>query len=630
MPNGLVFTGEYTNIKKRRLDILSKEIIYIFTRTMINGAEGCEIFLNNSKAYLFEFPPGVRDNLFKFIEENYKIKRYAFFGTKYNFFSSIVKASGGVIQKVSSDELYTQSKLSEAWETRKITTFTYLYYLNILAGRSFNDLCKYPIFPWVISDYNADELDILKMEIFRDLTRPIPFLKASRTDPKQSIHISNSNIVLNYLQRLEPYSSIRSNFQIDQSKCPPFDSILDTWNSIMNCPNDNRELIPEFYCNPLIFKSEKGDVALPKWAKNSPYIFVKGNRAALESEIVRKSLHKWIDMIFGIHLNALDVVANNPDLKPAYFGVLPQQILLQPQHPSCEPISYQFDENYKLPIKKVHRIRQGIVLTDDFKIVTSDGTKIKSPRITNLKFFEVSKQAKIAFYGSSFESYVNAVFFKDQEHVIMSHEAALVNSIAVVGLYLVTGTVEGTINRWRLPKLKTFPLLKTNFHRCPVVAIGGSVSMNTIVSLDIEGRLVYETLLYHGFLLTVKLKHSFPTNYIVVYKSGNVIVIQSSKNKSIISVLDMTGNIIKVREYSAFIQEYDKMYSTEKSDLLIIGYNSDTVEILDIPSLITIREYHGMIPNMRFSKAGKSKKHIKAFIASEIAILPMDVATKKI
>ena len=40
-------------------------------------------------------------------------------------------------------------------------------------------------------------------------------------------------------------------------------------------------------------------VALPKWAKNNPYIFVVTMRKALESDIVSTSINHWIDLIFG-------------------------------------------------------------------------------------------------------------------------------------------------------------------------------------------------------------------------------------------------------------------------------------------------------------------------------------------
>lgn len=44
-------------------------------------------------------------------------------------------------------------------------------YLNTLAGRSYNDLMQYPVFPWILADYDAEELDLTDPSTFRDFTR---------------------------------------------------------------------------------------------------------------------------------------------------------------------------------------------------------------------------------------------------------------------------------------------------------------------------------------------------------------------------------------------------------------------------------------------------------------------------
>jgi hypothetical protein len=43
--------------------------------------------------------------------------------------------------------------LTEAWINRQISNFDYLMQLNIQAGRSFNDITQYPVFPWVSCFY---------------------------------------------------------------------------------------------------------------------------------------------------------------------------------------------------------------------------------------------------------------------------------------------------------------------------------------------------------------------------------------------------------------------------------------------------------------------------------------------
>lgn len=38
----------------------------------------------------------------------------------------------------------------------EISNFEYLMHLNTVAGRTYNDLMQYPVFPWVLADYQSD------------------------------------------------------------------------------------------------------------------------------------------------------------------------------------------------------------------------------------------------------------------------------------------------------------------------------------------------------------------------------------------------------------------------------------------------------------------------------------------
>jgi len=46
-------------------------------------------------------------------------------------------------------------------------------HLNTLAGRSYNDLMQYPVFPWILNDYESDVLDFSNPAIFRDFSKPM-------------------------------------------------------------------------------------------------------------------------------------------------------------------------------------------------------------------------------------------------------------------------------------------------------------------------------------------------------------------------------------------------------------------------------------------------------------------------
>ncbi|XP_078166919.1 binding protein isoform X2 [Carex rostrata] len=118
----------------------------------------------------------------------------------------------------------------ESWRRREISNFEYLMVLNTLAGRSYNDLTQYPIFPWVLADYTSEKLDINKASSFRDLSKPVGALDEKRfkvfedryhnfNDPDipsfyYGSHYSSMGIVLYYLLRLEPFTALHRNLQL--------------------------------------------------------------------------------------------------------------------------------------------------------------------------------------------------------------------------------------------------------------------------------------------------------------------------------------------------------------------------------------------------------------------------------
>jgi hypothetical protein len=64
--------------------------------------------------------------------------------------------------------------------TKLFNPFQYLMALNTLAGRSYNDLMQYPVFPWILADYTSEDLDLTNPKTFRDLSKPM----GAQTDPR--------------------------------------------------------------------------------------------------------------------------------------------------------------------------------------------------------------------------------------------------------------------------------------------------------------------------------------------------------------------------------------------------------------------------------------------------------------
>ena len=76
--------------------------------------------------------------------------------------------------------LMGETSVTQRWVRGEISNFQYLMALNTLAGRSYNDLMQYPVFPWVLADYKSEELDLTNPKTFRDLTKPMGAQTESR------------------------------------------------------------------------------------------------------------------------------------------------------------------------------------------------------------------------------------------------------------------------------------------------------------------------------------------------------------------------------------------------------------------------------------------------------------------
>jgi hypothetical protein len=107
-----------------------------------------------------------------------------------------------------------------AWQGHQISNYDYLLALNAAAGRSFQDLSRYPVFPWVLQDYESSTLEWNNpTKIFRDLSKPVGALNPERLayfktrlegmqDMEDSFlygtHYSTPGYVLYYLVRSMP------------------------------------------------------------------------------------------------------------------------------------------------------------------------------------------------------------------------------------------------------------------------------------------------------------------------------------------------------------------------------------------------------------------------------------------
>lgn len=324
-------------------------IIYITKKPFLLRDVGLEIMFANRSSYFLSFANKKFRNLAYQVLNSHKnvssldpilakvLQQSAEYGNHINSWNGITKAnlstkfSSIISSKVSlADDFYA----TNLWKSNRISNFYYLMIVNSLAGRSFNDVTQYPIFPWVIADYTSETLNLDDPKTYRNLSKPmgaqsekrrVQFLE--RYEAMKSLndenvepfhygtHYSSAMIVSSYLVRLKPFTDTflllqGGNFgHADRL----FNSIKRTWlSAAVENTTDVRELIPEFYLLPEFLLNVNdynlgvdqngnhvNDVILPPWANNDPKIFIKKNREALESKYVTEHLNEWIDLIFG-------------------------------------------------------------------------------------------------------------------------------------------------------------------------------------------------------------------------------------------------------------------------------------------------------------------------------------------
>ena len=221
---------------------------------------------------------------------------------------------------------------TEKWSEGIIDTYSYLMILNTLSGRTYNDLNQYPVLPWILSDYSSDNIDLKESNTFRDFSYPIyaqdeesrEILKDKYNSFEEKeikyhsgSHYSNPAFVCYYLIRTKPFSISASEIQGGCFDAP--DRLFFDIDNFYKISAKYQELIPDFFNLPEIYINinnftygknldgiQVNDVILPSWSKNSPRIFSKMNKKALESQFVSLHINNWIDLIYGYKQKGLE------------------------------------------------------------------------------------------------------------------------------------------------------------------------------------------------------------------------------------------------------------------------------------------------------------------------------------
>ena len=213
----------------------------------------------------------------------------------------------------------------EKWSNGFLNTYSYIMILNTLSGRTYNNLAQYPVFPWILKEYSKNEIYLNVSSTYRDLSYPI---YAQDEDSRENLkmkyesfednenkyhcgsHYSNAGFVCYYLIRVKPFSNISAEIQGNCFDTP--DRLFFNIQKFYVVQEKYQELIPDIFNLPELYVNINNyiygkttdnfqvlNVVLPPWAMNSPRLFSKMNKKALESQFVSQHINDWIDLIFG-------------------------------------------------------------------------------------------------------------------------------------------------------------------------------------------------------------------------------------------------------------------------------------------------------------------------------------------
>uniref|UniRef100_A0A665VYT7 Neurobeachin n=1 Tax=Echeneis naucrates TaxID=173247 RepID=A0A665VYT7_ECHNA len=390
------------------------EIRAVFSRRYLLQNTGLEVFMANRTSVMFNFP------------DQATVKRVVYSLPRVGVGTSYGLPQARRISLATPRQLFKSSNMTQRWQRREISNFEYLMFLNTIAGRTYNDLNQYPIFPWVLTNYDSEELDLTLPGNFRDLSKPIGALNPKRaafyaeryetwddesTPPHHYTTLySTAHSTLMWMLRIEPFTTFFLNANDSKFDHPEraFSGIGRSWRNCQRDTADVKELIPEFYYLPEMFVNsneyELGvrddgvpvcDIELPAWAKK-PEDFVRINRMALESEFVSCQLHQWIDLIFGykqrgpeavralnvfnflsyegaVNLDNLDAVQREVgfphnglviEMQIQLCGQIPSQLLIEPHPPRSSAMHLCFLPQSPLMFKD--QMQQDVIMVLKF------------------------------------------------------------------------------------------------------------------------------------------------------------------------------------------------------------------------------------------------------------------------
>ena len=391
------------NNKDKILSIDYANIKYIFLRQYFYSESALEIFTSYNKSYFFNFQSDKYLNRFKtdilFHIPYTKIKAMNCKGKKVLGFKQI-------IPNIKKKNYYIGNKV-EDWHNNSISTLEYLMWLNIFSGRSFNDLSQYPVFPWLITNYNDDSEEVSFKNDLRNLNIPMGMIDSNdksqlrketfietyesiKNDLKEMFpdfnyqeylkkgdeyleifknkrskknlsennvielnqipyfygsHYSNATYVSHFLVRTFPYTYISIEIQGERFDDPDrlFSSMQKTYESASTLKDDVRELIPEFYTLPDMFLN-KSNLNLDQNMIDSNNNYVEINDVKLPLWCKNNAIYFVIKLRRYLENN--NIISNLNKWIDLIFGVTQRGEKAEDKHNIFQ--AHTYDKNVKI------------------------------------------------------------------------------------------------------------------------------------------------------------------------------------------------------------------------------------------------------------------------------------------
>ena len=548
-PNSIIFEsnetadplGDAKEKAQKLVEVQLNSIVMVLRRKYLHKDIAAEVFTNTHKSYFFVFTARERGE----------------------FISRLKHANADILQLKASRKVFNDLGLQKYWMAGKISNYEYIFWLNMFSGRSFNDIAQYPVFPWVLSNYDSKEIDLGDEANYRDLSKPIGALNPERLATLENLyqeikdtptgclyrfHYSAPAYVIHYLLRCEPFTSLHIALQsgkFDHSS-RLFKSIPASWKSCVGTSPDFRELIPEFYSMPdFLVNSEHyplgdgvDDVELPAWSSN-PTEFICINRNALESDIASRSLHLWIDLIFGCKQQSYEArnlfhpytesrslqTSDEPAVVEHYaanFGIIPEKLFTEP-HPqrTFHPASFNFSSMMVLEFQVIGKVNKVLkIWNEDSSIfllefpgkitkMSLENFQLKSYCKCKLEFPEALSNSTVfakrsaVIPGGSFvvsnpwyegfqvfnikETGTGGLLYKRER------EARMLNCLTGDLGFIVTGGEDSSLTVWDL--VHGLIVTSISAHSHPIIAVAFSACLDLIVSVDSTGLVAYSSTL---------------------------------------------------------------------------------------------------------------------------------------